>query len=238
VLRFIDPANDYRMAAVASRRLAGQSRRSSTIDLAAVLEFPEAERRADMLLRDIWSGRETAELRLPPSAAAVEAGDILAFDDEGRPEILLVERVEDGASRTLRARRVDNRMRPAPLKPERNRPPATVPTWGPPEVLVVDFAPPDGFEAHAPRIAAFADPWPGAIAVYSGAGGGFRLVATLSVRFRRDRSACSTGGMRSRSRCSAEPSPGCPRSTCSPAATRPPCARPRAGRFCNSPRRS
>ncbi|WP_425500152.1 phage tail baseplate protein, partial [Propylenella binzhouense] len=43
--------------------------------------------------------------------------------------------------------------------------------------------PPDGADAHAPRLAVFADPWPGTIAVHAAAeGGGFRLVKALSRR--------------------------------------------------------
>ena len=88
------------MSAASSRRLAGQSRRSTTIDLAAVLEFAEAERLTDTLLRDIWTGRERAELR----AAAERARDRgrrhpARCRTARRPELLLAERIEDGASR-------------------------------------------------------------------------------------------------------------------------------------------
>ena len=180
-LRFIDPASDYRMAAVSSRRLAGQSRRSAAVDFNAVLDFPAAERLAEMLLRDIWSARETAEMRLPPGRLAIEAGDILALAADDAAETLIAERIEDGATRMLRLRRVDNRMRPPPLKPGRGTAPEAALTWGPPVVRVVDFAPPDGEAAHAPRVAAFADPWPGRLAIYRGAeGGGFRFTETLT----------------------------------------------------------
>jgi hypothetical protein len=181
VLRVIDPAKDYRMAAASSRRLAGQSRRSTTLDLTAVLDFAEAERLTDLLLRDIWTGRERAELRLPPSGLAVEAGDLLSLSGGSRPEMLLAERIEDGQSRKLQLRRVDEASAP-PLKKTRRNPPATAPAWGPPAVRIVDFAPPDGSEQHAPRMAVFTEPWPGTMAVYSGpAGGGFRLATTLSA---------------------------------------------------------
>jgi hypothetical protein len=182
VLRVIDPGKDYRMAAASSRRLAGQSRRSVTLDLTAVLDFAEAERLTDLMLRDVWTGRERAELRLPPSGLAVEAGDLLSLTGGTRPEMLLAERIEDGHSRKLQLRRVDEASAPPPLKKARRNPPATTPAWGPPAVRIVDFAPPDGSEQHAPRMAVFTEPWPGTIAVYSGAaGGGFRLAMTLSA---------------------------------------------------------
>jgi hypothetical protein len=72
-------------------------------------------------------------------------------------------------------------MRPPPLKPGRGKAPEAAPAWGPPAVLIVDLAPPDGEAAHAPRVAAFADPWPGRLAIYRGnEGGGFRLAGTLT----------------------------------------------------------
>ncbi|MDQ3558377.1 MAG: glycoside hydrolase/phage tail family protein, partial [Pseudomonadota bacterium] len=182
VLRFIDPGKGYRISAASSRRLAGGSRRSTSIDLTAALEYAQAERLTDAALRDIWTGREEAELRLPASAWALEAGDIVALSGE-EPEAYVAERIEDGKSRNLQLRRVDNRMRPAPLKPKGGRRPDLAVSFGPPEVRIVDFAPLHGVDAHAPRMAAFADPWPGAVAVYSGAtGGGFRLKAMLTRR--------------------------------------------------------
>jgi hypothetical protein len=183
VLRIIDPSNDYRMAAASSRRLAGQSRRSSTIDLTAVLDYSAAEQLTDALLRDIWTGRETAEIRLPPSALSIEAGDLLELGDGSSPEILLAERIEDGTSRAVQLRRVDNRMQFAPPRSPRSHSPEQATAWGPPEVRIMDFAPPDGVAAYAPRMAVFADPWPGTVAVHRAAeGGGFRHVATLTRR--------------------------------------------------------
>ena len=67
VLRFLDPGKDYQLSTAASRRLAGESRRTTSLDLTAIIEFAEAERLTDALLRDIWTGREHAELELPPS---------------------------------------------------------------------------------------------------------------------------------------------------------------------------
>jgi hypothetical protein len=187
ILRVIDPVNDYRLSAAASRRLAGQSRRTTTLELSAVLPLEAAERLTDQLLRDAWTGRERVELRLPPSAGAVEAGDILMLQagvaGAQQAEAMLAGRIEDGESRAVEARRVDNRLQAAPPRPARERMPPVVSTFGPPEVLVVDFAPPDGREAHAPRLAVFADPWPGRVAIYSGgAGGGFSLAGTLTRR--------------------------------------------------------
>ncbi len=181
VLRYIDFGRDYSTSTATSRRLVGQSRRTTRIDVAATMELQQAEQRTDTLLRDMWIGREQAELELPPSALAVEAGDLLALT--GPPaERLIAERIEDGESRALSLRRVDDRG-PVPLgDPRRDAPPIQLPLSAP-EIRVLEFAPRDGDAAHAPRLAVFADPWPGTMAVYvASEGGGYRLATTLTAR--------------------------------------------------------
>jgi hypothetical protein len=181
VLRFIDEGKDYRVGTATSRRLAGQSRRTSTLDLTAAMELPEAERLTDALLRDIWTGREHAELRLPPSALSVEAGDLLSLPGLV-PERLMAERIEDCDSRVLALRRIDERG-PTPLGSSLRKKPKAAPLWSAPEVRIMEYAPPDGESAHAPRLAVHADPWPGLVAVYAATpGGGFRLATTLTNR--------------------------------------------------------
>jgi hypothetical protein len=140
----------------------------------------------------------------------------------------MAERIEDGPGRGLSLRRVDTRA-PAARQSVRVPPDPVVP-FGRPAVRIVDFAPPDGEDAQAPRLALFADPWPGTIAVYgSTEGGGFNLVATVSTRATMGtlRAALGAGPLRvcsiaptpSRWSSSAEGSRACRRSTCSAAAT-------------------
>jgi hypothetical protein len=182
VLRFIDPGKDYRLSTASSRRLVGESNRGASLDLSAIMEFSEAERLTDTLLRDVWAGRERADIGLPPSLLAVEAGDLLMLPGIGQGELLLAERIEDAESRSLALRRIDGRGPPAALGSVRERPDPVVP-FGKPAVRIIDFAPPDGDQAQAPRLAVFADPWPGTIAVYGATeGGGFRLLATVRSR--------------------------------------------------------
>jgi hypothetical protein len=181
VLRFIDLGKDYRTSAASSRRIAGESRRSTTVDLSAVIEFSQAEQLTDAALRDIWTGRERIDLELPPSASDIEAGDILVLPNGAQGERLLAERIEDGASRLVSLRRVDGRG-PAARPPLREPPEPVVP-FGTAAVRIVDIASPDGVDMHAPRLAVFANPWPGTLAIYSATeGGGFRLAGTLTAR--------------------------------------------------------
>ena len=144
VLRFIDLGKDYRTSAASSRRLAGDSRRTTTIDLSAVIEFSEAEQLTDAVLRDIWTGRERIDLELPPSASSIEAGDVLLLPNGAQGERLLVERIEDGASRIVSLRRVDGRG-PPPRPPVREPPEPVVP-FGTAAIRIVDIASPDGID--------------------------------------------------------------------------------------------
>src|SRR5262249_40037036 len=66
-LAFTDGGADYRRSAVISRRLVGGSARAVSAELAVVTDANAAARRADIWLQDIWAGRESAELSLPPS---------------------------------------------------------------------------------------------------------------------------------------------------------------------------
>ncbi len=182
VLRFIDEGKEYRVSTATSRRLAGGSRRTAAIDLAAVLELSDAELLTDALLRDVWTGRERAEFELPPSALAIDAGDLITLSDATRPERLIAERIEDAEGRSLALRRVDIGGA-AMLQTAERRPPATATLFGAPEVRIVDIAPLDGIEPHAPRLLVFADPWPGTMAVYVAAeGGGFNLATTVTAQ--------------------------------------------------------
>ncbi len=181
-LRFLDQGKDYQVSTASSRRLASGSRRTSAIDLTAVMEFAEAERLTDTLLRDIWTGREHAEFLLPPSLSAIEAGDLLSLSGGARPELLIAERIEDSESRSLTLRRVDSR-RPTILRSASRRAPEPAALFGAPEVRLIDFAPLDGDAPQAPRLAVFADPWPGTAAIYKAAeGGGFTLAGTVTAR--------------------------------------------------------
>jgi hypothetical protein len=178
VLRFIDAGKDFRVGAAASRRLAGDSNRTNAIDLAASLDFAQAERLSDNMLRALWTGRERATLHVPRSALAIEPGDLLTLPDSGGTELFIADRLEDGMSRALSLKRIDPRG--AGVRTTIRQPPEPAPVFGRPEVRVIEFAPPDGIEAHAPRLAVFADPWPGRVAVYRATeGGGFNLVATV-----------------------------------------------------------
>ena len=176
VLRFIDAGKDFRMGAAASRGLAGDSQRGAAIDLTAIIEFQEAERLTDTARHLGGAGEHGAAAAAErlvdrgrrPSATGWRAGAVSGRAHRGRRE----------PQACAAARRS---ARPVAASFGRAAEAAAGNLVGAPEVRAIDFASPDGMEMHAPRLAVFAEPWPGSAAIYAAAeGGGFRLASTLT----------------------------------------------------------
>jgi len=166
---FVDPLADFRATEASARRLVTGSGRSIRTGTGAVMSHATARALADAALQDIWAGRETARFILPPSMRALEPGDVCDVTMRGETRTLMVTRIEDGTARRIEARGID----PAILSPEPDAPrvlaPQRTPTTSPPEVMLLDLPLLSGDEPpHAPRVAAFARPWPDAVAIALG----------------------------------------------------------------------
>ena len=179
---FSDGASDYRTARALSRRLQGFSHRVSEAEVACVTHAAEAQRLADKWLQDLWAARETAAFELRPGLAALDVGDAVAFAALGPNRLFRITRIICGLTRTLEARAIEPNVYDhgaSTLAPSATiiAKPAFV---GPPQVLVLDLAVAD----DAPTlqyIAAFADPWPGAVAVWRTLGGAtYTLAGTIT----------------------------------------------------------
>ncbi|WP_349360085.1 glycoside hydrolase/phage tail family protein [Stappia sp.] len=174
-----DGARDHRRYVVSSRRREGHSVRVEEIDLAATLDPGIAAGLADGLLVRRWSAREELRFVAGPAHLALEPGDVvrLAADPQTGLAQAMTARIESleeaGALRivarearpplSLRARRVGGEGRAATVRA----------AAAAPDVLILDLPPlPGTDEAHAPRMAAFARPWPGGLDVYRAREGG------------------------------------------------------------------
>lgn len=167
-LAFTDIGADYLRGAAASRRLVGGSSRSAHADLAVVTNDGEAARRAEIWLQDLWAGRESAGFALPRSRLALAAGDIIGLTVKARRRLFELQEITDTESRAVRARSVDPEVFDLALSPPHLRgsgPPAAI---GPVHALALDLP---ALNAVQPpvlaRLAVFADPWPGAVTVWS-----------------------------------------------------------------------
>ncbi len=171
---YSDMKIDYQHAVATSRRLVGQSRRLVNFDYAMVIDAEHAERIAHVLLHDAWASRERLEFALAPSALSIEVGDTVLLAAQGRRIRALITRIEDAILRRIEARTI---AAPA-LSPvggaHREGRINTPRVYNPPIVQILDLPVLRDTQRnhHAPWIAAYADPWPGSLAVYRGQGGG------------------------------------------------------------------
>ena len=169
---FVDSGADYQRAAVTSRRLVGGSARKAHADLAMVTNDSEASRRAEIWLQDLWAGRESAQFALPPSMLAVSLGDVVGLTVNGRRRLMEIQEISDTESRTVRARSIDPEVFALPLAAPSRRPPVTPTSLAPVHALALDLP---ALQSQQPvplaRLAVFADPWPGPVAVWASTDG-------------------------------------------------------------------
>ncbi|MCL4712848.1 MAG: glycoside hydrolase TIM-barrel-like domain-containing protein [Pseudorhodoplanes sp.] len=169
---FTDGGADYRRAAAVSRRLVGGAARTIHTELAIVTDDAAAIRRAEVWLQDLWAGRERAEFALPPSALALSPGDVLGLSVGGRRRLYEIADIVDTASRAVSARSIDPEVFDIPLPPAHRRAPALPPAIGPVHVLAFDLP---SIDVQDPpvltRLAIFAEPWPGPVAIWRSADG-------------------------------------------------------------------
>lgn len=166
-IAFTDIGNDYQRAAAASRRLVGGASRVAHADLAMVTNDAEAERRAEIWLQDLWAGRERASFALPPSRLSLALGDVAGLTVNGRRRLIEIQEISDTESRAVTARAIDPEVFDLALSPPRRRAPVLPAALGPVHALVLDLP---ALTSEQPpvlaRLAVFADPWPGPVAVW------------------------------------------------------------------------
>jgi hypothetical protein len=164
---FTDGEFDYRRSAVSSRRLVGGAARAAHADLAIVTNDAAAERRADIWLQDLWTGRETAAFALPPSALALSPGDVIALDAGGRTRTLEIREAVDTAQRSIQARAIDVDVFTMPAREPRRPEPVVPPALGPVHAAVLELpALPGDDPPVLMHLALYASPWPGAMAIW------------------------------------------------------------------------
>ncbi len=174
---------EYDAATVEARRSTVQAAlvSSETFPLAVSLE--EADRRCRRALMEAWVGRETLTARLPPSRLALDPGDVIALDHDGRQITYRLTRIADAGSRAIEAIRTDAAVYDLP--PGKGRTPqlATPTVFGPAEVALMELPQlSDSVPAHRPYAAVFARPWYGTGAVWRSADtSGYRLLDTIGA---------------------------------------------------------
>jgi hypothetical protein len=180
-LSFSDSEFDYRTGRVLSRRLEGYSLRRSETQAAVMIGRANAQRSADIWLQDLWAGRETASFSLRPGLAALEPGDVVSLA-AAPSRLLQITRITDGAERSVEARAIDPSVYDTAAR-SHERPAAAAPSIvGPPRVVILDLAIAEPGAAPLSRVAAFAHPWPGALAIWRQIGSTFAPVGLVEKR--------------------------------------------------------
>lgn len=182
-LGFIDGTNDYRRATAVSRRLAGAARAETGMDIAMVADSGLAAGLADRWLQDAWAGRDTLSLTLPPSHLALEPGDLLRLERDGRARLMEIVSIEDRGTRLVEARSIDPAVFALAVR-EGRAGEVELPGGEGPALVHLISVPLAGGEG-APVLAwlgAFVTPWPGSLTVWRAVdGGSFAPVASLSA---------------------------------------------------------
>ena len=172
---------EYDAMSVEARRATGAALRVTSESFAIATPAGDAERRCRRALLEEWVGRETASFRLPPSRLALDPGDVVRLDHDGRLAALRLTSVADAGARTIEAVRTDASA--YGLAPGSDRSPrvSRPVVYGPPAVAILDLPQlREGTPAHQPLAAVHAVPWPGRIAAWTSPGeDGFTLATTL-----------------------------------------------------------
>lgn len=166
-LGFSDGGSLYRNAAARSRRLAGAARREVAVETAIVTRMAEGQRLADQRLQEAWAARETLECEVSPRCLDLEPGDVVALPVNGADRLFRITRIADGPTRRLAARLVEPAIyRIAGIKGGGRPPQAPPPLPGRPLAVPLALPLPVGKPPALLSLAAFAAPWPGALALW------------------------------------------------------------------------
>nr|WP_272859088.1 glycoside hydrolase TIM-barrel-like domain-containing protein [Paracoccus stylophorae] len=177
---------DYDAITVESRRITVDATRVASDSFPVAVPPEEADRRCRRALMEAWIGRETAAFRLPPSRLALDPGDVIALDHDGRRAEMRILSTSDAEARSIEAIRQDRDAYDLPPGTPRAASLTQPVMFGAPLVVILDL--PQLTEAHVPHhplMAAHVAPWPGTMAVWrSPELSGFDLLTTFTTRAR------------------------------------------------------
>ena len=177
-LGFVESNAAYRQGSVRVS-VPAQRTREATASVAAGLSREQALYRAEVMLNEALTARDTISFHLPPGRLDLEPGDNVTLDDLS----YRIRQITDGAMRRVEGVATSRTLylgAPRPARPLRLAPPALS---GPPSVIVMDLAFADGDIPALQRLAVSADPWPGAYTVWrSSDGASFEPVQRVSTR--------------------------------------------------------
>jgi hypothetical protein len=174
---------DFDPAQVEARRITSGSRRVNLESFPLAVSLEEAERRCIRALAEEWAGREKATFRLPPSRLALDPSDVVVLEHDGRRLSMRLVSISDAGARGIEAVRQDQQAYDGPPGAARPSRLTTPPVFGTPIAVLMDLPQlSEETPAHRPMVAAYAQPWPGEMAVLrSPTEDGFSMVTSVGV---------------------------------------------------------
>lgn len=182
-VRFLSLEDDYQQAVAEARRLTGASGRVAQADIAVVLDDALARPIAETWLFEAWAARERASFALPPSALAIEPGDVVTIAAGNRTRPLRIIDISSHGMREMEARSIDADVYDRVALPSRTPPPQPPVQIGSPALAFLDLPlMPGQVLPEAGFVAAAQVPWPGSVALYmSPLTSGYQLKALTNV---------------------------------------------------------
>jgi len=182
---------EYDAVTVEARRVDVVANGVASTEFPLAVSLEEADRSCRRALLEAWAGRETLTAKLPPSHIALDPGDVIALDHDGRKVDYRIARIGDAGQRTIEATRSDPDiydMPPGKVRATHLYAPAV---FGPADVVMMDLPQlADTVPTHRPYAAVFANPWYGTAAVWrSASNSGFQLLDALGQAARMGRLA-------------------------------------------------
>ncbi|MEO0798170.1 MAG: glycoside hydrolase/phage tail family protein [Pseudomonadota bacterium] len=171
-ITYISRTGTYGPEIAEAQKTGAETGRVSQANLALMLDARQASAIAESWLHEAWVARNRALFALPPSALAIEPGDVIALRHGGRDHRLRVTDITDGGARQIEARARDLKIYEA--GPARTRPVAlpSRPVISNPTCAFLDLPLLTGSEPEgAAYIAAGQSPWPGSLAILKSASG-------------------------------------------------------------------
>ncbi len=171
-LRFVQADGDFATIAEEAVLADETTHAVSTSELNMVLTRAEGRQIAERWLTESRVSRESLRAALPPSQLSLGAGDVIEVPGDGNEGTGLyrIDRVEQGEMQVIDAVRIEPEVY-TPSDIQEELPPVRL--FVPPLPVVshfMDLPLLRGDEvAHAPHIAATAQPWPGSVALYQSA---------------------------------------------------------------------
>lgn len=184
-LRYIDSERAYQQGLVEAEWLAGESDRISEQTLSVVIDQPRAQTAVDTWLADARAARETFDIAVMPSLLALEPADVVTVPLGGATREVRIGEIGDAFARSVLGSTFIETVLVAAnptMRAVGGR--GSVAVLSAPVVAIMDL--PllrEDDNPAAAYVAAHADPWPGAVAVYrSPTTTGFSLNTLLPIR--------------------------------------------------------